>query len=139
MLENRDFCVNQKYFLELKIIILGYLDYWLSERVSAGRNYESVYLCLFVQNVKDKGACSQVIIPNTKTKVPRKYSITSGNIDGMNLVEVVRKYIHRVILFTQQHHVRLISLEMHSRRKNVIPINVAVVTLHYRFSVTWII
>jgi len=48
---------------------------------------------LLVTNVKDEGICFQVVIPNTKTKVSREFFITSGNIAGLNLVDVVRKYI----------------------------------------------
>ncbi|CAH0556821.1 unnamed protein product [Brassicogethes aeneus] len=49
---------------------------------------------LLVENVKDEGVCFQIIIPNTKTKVSREFFVTSGNIEGVNLVEVVRKYIN---------------------------------------------
>lgn len=47
---------------------------------------------LLIENVKYQGLCYQIVIPNTKTKISREFFVTSGNIDGVNLVTIVRKY-----------------------------------------------
>lgn len=47
---------------------------------------------LQVQHVKDMGSFVLIEIPNTKTNVRREFTISSGNIDGVNLLEIFRKY-----------------------------------------------
>lgn len=47
---------------------------------------------LHLQNVKDEGQCIHITIPVTKTKIPRDFFITSGNVEGINMVEMVRRY-----------------------------------------------
>jgi integrase len=46
-----------------------------------------------VKDVKDEGIVLCIIIPNTKTKIMREFVVTSGGIEGINLVEIVRKYM----------------------------------------------
>lgn len=46
-----------------------------------------------MENVKDQGEIFFVKIPMTKTKISREFVVTSGDIVGINLVEIVRKYI----------------------------------------------
>lgn len=38
--------------------------------------------------------CFRVLIPNSKTKISREFFVTSGDIEGINLVDVVRQYIN---------------------------------------------
>lgn len=47
---------------------------------------------LLFENVKDQGNVFSVLIPYTKTKICREFYITPGNIEGVNMVELVRKY-----------------------------------------------
>lgn len=46
-----------------------------------------------MENVKDEGQVFHLVIPNTKTKIFREFFVTSGGIDGLNMVEIVRKYL----------------------------------------------
>jgi integrase len=48
---------------------------------------------LRMENVRDEGQCIHIVIPNTKTKISREFFVTSGNIEGTNMVEIVRRYI----------------------------------------------
>lgn len=48
---------------------------------------------LLVENVKDEGSCFHIIIPTCKTKTRREFFVTSGNNEGLNHVETIRKYI----------------------------------------------
>lgn len=46
---------------------------------------------MVVEDVEDLGSVLIVTIPNTKTKVQRKFTVTSG--DGLDLIKVYRKYV----------------------------------------------
>lgn len=48
---------------------------------------------LLLENVTDEGKCFHVIIPTTKTKIPRDFFITKGNVEEVDFVEIVRRYI----------------------------------------------
>lgn len=56
----------------------------------ACRREELTFLQL--QNIKDMGSFILIEIPNTKTNVRREFTISIGNIEGVNLVEMFRKY-----------------------------------------------
>lgn len=43
--------------------------------------------------MKDEGQIFHILIPNTKTKVSREFFVTSGGIEGVNMVETIRKYL----------------------------------------------
>lgn len=47
-----------------------------------------------IENIQDFGSFIKVLIPNTKTKQPREFTISEGSINGVNLLEVIRKYIN---------------------------------------------
>lgn len=47
---------------------------------------------LRLENVKDEDQVFRFVIPNTKTKIAREFFVTSGNIEGVNMVQLVRKY-----------------------------------------------
>lgn len=40
----------------------------------------------------DADSFIQITIPNAKTKIPRTFTITEGNIDGINFLEIFRRY-----------------------------------------------
>jgi integrase len=42
----------------------------------------------------DNQSYFRVNIPNTKTKVIREFVITKGNIDGVNFLDIIKKYIN---------------------------------------------
>lgn len=44
------------------------------------------------RNVIDEGLFLRIRIPNAKTKIFREFVITPGDIDGLNLVEIVKRY-----------------------------------------------
>lgn len=48
---------------------------------------------LLIENVTDEGAQFHVRLPNTKTKILREFCVTSGGIEGVNLVEMVRSFL----------------------------------------------
>lgn len=48
---------------------------------------------LLLDDVKDEGQFFRFVISNKKTKNYREFFITSGDIEGLNLVEVIRNYI----------------------------------------------
>lgn len=48
---------------------------------------------MLVENVIDEGSVFRITLPNTKTKVMREFFVTSGNIPGLNMVELVRQYV----------------------------------------------
>jgi integrase len=48
---------------------------------------------LQLENVKKEGQLFHIFIPNTKTKVSREFFVTVGGIEGVNMVEVIRKYL----------------------------------------------
>lgn len=74
---------DKTYFLTKVSLIVGL--------AGACRRIELTNLQL--QNVKDEGQCIHVIIPFTKTKISRDFFITKGNVEGINMVEMVRRYI----------------------------------------------
>lgn len=47
---------------------------------------------LRTEDVHDEGSVFRIVIPNTKTKVSREFFITPGDINGLNMVQLVRKY-----------------------------------------------
>lgn len=57
----------------------------------ACRKCELTYLRF--EDVVDQKSYFRVVIPNTKTKVIREFAITEGNVDGINFVDLIRKYI----------------------------------------------
>ncbi|KAJ8914730.1 hypothetical protein NQ315_017440 [Exocentrus adspersus] len=59
----------------------------------AGACRKSELTFLRVENVTDQGQYMKVTIPNTKTKIFREFAITSEGIEGLNFIEIVRKYI----------------------------------------------
>ncbi|CAH0549741.1 unnamed protein product [Brassicogethes aeneus] len=75
---------DNKQFLFMKVALIVGL-------AGACRREELTYLLL--DNVKDEGTCFHFFLPNTKTKVPRDFFVTCGNIDGINMVEIIRSYI----------------------------------------------
>ena len=48
---------------------------------------------LLVKDVTDEESCFKVVIPNTKTKISRTFYIIGGDIEGICMVKMVRKYI----------------------------------------------
>ena len=59
----------------------------------AGACRKSELTFLLVENVVDEQTYFRVNIPNTKTKITREFAITVGDMDGLNFVEMIRKYI----------------------------------------------
>lgn len=57
----------------------------------ACRKHELTFLS--VENVTDQGQYIKVTIPNTKTKIFREFAITSGDTEGLNFIEIVKKYV----------------------------------------------
>lgn len=57
----------------------------------ACRREELTYLLL--SNVKDEGDCFCFMLSHTKTKIGRQFYVTVGNIDGIDMVKLVRDYI----------------------------------------------
>lgn len=49
---------------------------------------------LRLEDVEDEGQFIRFIIPNRKTNNYREFFITSGDIPGLNLVEIIRNYIN---------------------------------------------
>lgn len=47
---------------------------------------------LQIENVKKQGEVLHIFIPNTKTKISREFFITSGGIEGVNMVDIIEKY-----------------------------------------------
>ncbi|KAJ8912394.1 hypothetical protein NQ315_013460 [Exocentrus adspersus] len=47
---------------------------------------------LLNEKVKDKGSVFHIEITTTKTKISREFFITSGGFEGINMVEIVRRY-----------------------------------------------
>lgn len=47
---------------------------------------------LLVENVTDQDQVFRIVIPNTKTKIAREFFVTSGSVEGVNMVELTRKY-----------------------------------------------
>lgn len=47
---------------------------------------------LTCENVKDERSVFHIEIPNTKTNISRDFFVTSGGIEGVNLVDIVRQY-----------------------------------------------
>lgn len=41
---------------------------------------------------KDNGTFILIVIPNTKTNIRREFTISSGNFEGVNLLQIFRKY-----------------------------------------------
>lgn len=56
----------------------------------ACRREELTFLRL--QDINDMGSFIKIEIPNTKTNVRREFTISGGNFEGVNLVEIFRKY-----------------------------------------------
>jgi integrase len=48
---------------------------------------------LQLENVKKEGQLFHIFIPNTKTKVSREFFVTVGGIEGVNMVEVIQKFL----------------------------------------------
>lgn len=48
---------------------------------------------LLLNNVTDEGQCFRFVIPFTKTNISREFFVTSGGIEGIDMVEIIRKYI----------------------------------------------
>lgn len=48
---------------------------------------------LRVEDVKDEGNVFRCVIPNTKTKIAREFFVTSGNVEQVDMVQIVRKYV----------------------------------------------
>lgn len=44
------------------------------------------------EDIQDLDSLIKIRVPNTKTKLPREFVITNGNINGLNMIEIVRKY-----------------------------------------------
>jgi hypothetical protein len=42
--------------------------------------------------LEDLGEFMKIILPITKTKVPREFTVTKGHFKDLNLVDMVRKY-----------------------------------------------
>jgi hypothetical protein len=42
--------------------------------------------------LEDLGEFMKIILPITKTKVPREFRLTKGHFKDLNLVDMVRKY-----------------------------------------------
>jgi hypothetical protein len=57
---------------------------------------------LDVKNITDKGSYTSIIIqiPDTKTNVRRESTISPGNFEGLNLLEIFRTYF--VTLFVKR-------------------------------------
>jgi integrase len=49
-------------------------------------------LNLKVNDVEDLGEFMKIMLPITKTKVPREFTVTKGHFKDLNLVDMVRKY-----------------------------------------------
>jgi hypothetical protein len=49
-------------------------------------------LNLKVNDVEDLGEFMKTMLPITKTKVPREFTVIKGNFKDLNLVDMVRKY-----------------------------------------------
>ena len=48
---------------------------------------------LLLNHVTDEGQCFRIVIPFTKTKISREFFVTSGGIEGIDMVEIIRKYV----------------------------------------------
>jgi integrase len=73
--------------------------YYLSFKVAmivgiAGACRKSELTFLHVEDIVDNQSYFRVNIPNTKTKVIREFVITKGNIDGVNFLDIIKKYIN---------------------------------------------
>lgn len=49
---------------------------------------------LLIKHVKDEGTCFHFCLPSTKTKIARDFFVTSGDIAGIDMVKLIRKYIN---------------------------------------------
>jgi hypothetical protein len=49
-------------------------------------------LNLKVNDVEDLGEFMKIMLPITKAKVPREFTVTKGHFKDLNLVDMVRKY-----------------------------------------------
>ncbi|KAJ4451164.1 hypothetical protein ANN_02606 [Periplaneta americana] len=48
---------------------------------------------LIVENVKDEGQCVRFFLPITKPRLQGSFFVTSGDVDGVDILGIVRKYI----------------------------------------------
>lgn len=48
---------------------------------------------LRIEDVHDEGVVFRIFIPSTKTKVPREFFVTPGDVEGINMVQLVRTYV----------------------------------------------
>jgi integrase len=48
---------------------------------------------LLCENVKDEGKVFHIEIPKTKTKISREFFVTSGGFEGIDMVQIIRKYM----------------------------------------------
>jgi integrase len=55
---------------------------------------------LDVKNITDKGSYIIIQIPDTKTNVRREFTISPGNFEGLDLLEIFRTYF--VALFVKR-------------------------------------
>jgi integrase len=53
---------------------------------------------LDVKNITDKGSYIIIQIPDTKTNVRREFTISPGNFEGLDLLEIFRTDHHRLKL-----------------------------------------
>ncbi|XP_023012518.1 uncharacterized protein [Leptinotarsa decemlineata] len=49
---------------------------------------------MLIEDVKDEGSYFRITIPNSLTKSQREFIILAETINGLNLVEIIRKYIN---------------------------------------------
>ena len=59
----------------------------------ADRSRKDKLVHMLIEDIDDVDSFFKVTIPNTETKIARIFTISKGNIEGINMVSIVRKYI----------------------------------------------
>lgn len=74
---------DEKYLFTKVALIVG---------IAGGCRREELKDLLF-KDVKDEGYCMKFFLPVTKTKISRESYVTAGDVQGIDMVQIIRRYI----------------------------------------------